>query len=63
MTTQQLSEQDVCTKFITPALLDAGWDLHTQIFQERAPTDTHSERVGAKHGRNWMVVGSNRTHQ
>ncbi len=29
-----LSERDVCTKFITPALTSAGWDLHTQIREE-----------------------------
>lgn len=30
----QLSEADICAKFITPALIESGWDLHTQIFQE-----------------------------
>lgn len=30
----KLSERDVCSKFITPALLSAGWDLHTQIREE-----------------------------
>ncbi len=29
-----LSERDICTKFITPALTGAGWDLHTQIREE-----------------------------
>jgi type I restriction enzyme R subunit len=31
---QALSERDICSKFITPALLRAGWDLHTQIREE-----------------------------
>jgi type I restriction enzyme R subunit len=30
----KLSERDVCTKLITPALVAAGWDLHTQIREE-----------------------------
>jgi len=30
----ELSERDVCTKFITSALVPAGWDLHTQIREE-----------------------------
>ena len=30
----KLSERDVCSKFITPALLAAGWDLQTQIREE-----------------------------
>ena len=30
----KLSERDVCSKFITPALLATGWDLQTQIREE-----------------------------
>ena len=29
-----LSERDICTKFITPALRRAGWDEMTQIREE-----------------------------
>jgi len=28
------SERDICTKFITPAVVAAGWDLHKQIREE-----------------------------
>ena len=32
---KSLTERDICTKFITPALIDkAGWDIHTQIREE-----------------------------
>ncbi len=31
---KSLSERDICTKYITPALIAAGWDLHTQIREE-----------------------------
>ncbi|CAD6880996.1 Type I restriction-modification system, restriction subunit R (EC 3.1.21.3) [Methylomonas albis] len=31
---KNLSERDICTKFITPALVAAGWDLHSQIREE-----------------------------
>ena len=31
MNKKSLSERDICTKFITPSLLAAGWDLNTQI--------------------------------
>jgi len=31
---KSLSERDICTKFITPALADSGWDLHRQIREE-----------------------------
>ncbi|MDP3014912.1 MAG: DEAD/DEAH box helicase family protein [bacterium] len=31
---QNLSERDICTKFITPALVKAGWDVQKQIREE-----------------------------
>jgi len=34
-----LSEQDICTKFITPSLIQAGWDIQLQILQEVSFTD------------------------
>lgn len=34
MDKKQLSERDICSKFITPAIMNAGWDLHTQIREE-----------------------------
>ena len=30
----KLSERDVCTKFIVPALKDAGWDIQRQVREE-----------------------------
>ena len=36
---KNLSERDICTKFITPALQKAGWDLHKQILEEVFFTD------------------------
>ncbi len=34
MDKRSLSERDICTKFITPALRAAGWDEMTQIREE-----------------------------
>ncbi len=34
MDKRQFSERDICTKFITPALEGAGWDIATQIREE-----------------------------
>ncbi|MCF7912477.1 MAG: hypothetical protein K9M99_08120 [Candidatus Cloacimonetes bacterium] len=31
---RELSERDICTKYITPELVGAGWDIHTQIREE-----------------------------
>jgi len=31
---KQLSERDICTKFITPALEKAGWNIATQVREE-----------------------------
>ena len=34
MNKKELSERDICTKFITPALEQAGWDIATQVREE-----------------------------
>lgn len=34
-----LSERDICTKFITPALEKAGWDKNVQLLEEVSFTD------------------------
>ena len=34
MDKKKLSERDICSKYITPAILKAGWDLHSQIREE-----------------------------
>ena len=36
---KELSERDICTKYIQPALKKAGWNLHTQIREEFSFTD------------------------
>ncbi len=39
MNKKALSERDVCTKFITPAIVQAGWDVHNQVREEVFFTD------------------------
>jgi type I restriction enzyme R subunit len=39
MSKKELSERDICTKFITPAVEKAGWDKHTQLLEEVSFTD------------------------
>lgn len=34
MNKKTLSERDICSKFITPAIQAAGWDLQTQVREE-----------------------------
>jgi type I restriction enzyme R subunit len=34
MTKKSLSERDICTKFITPAVVQAGWDVHVQVREQ-----------------------------
>lgn len=34
MEKKSLSERDICSKYITPAIVAAGWDLHRQIKEE-----------------------------
>jgi type I restriction enzyme, R subunit len=36
---KDLSERDICTKYITPALEQAGWDLQKQVREEVSFTD------------------------
>jgi len=31
MNKNKLLERDICTKFITPAIQQADWDIHTQV--------------------------------
>ncbi len=34
-----LSERDICTKYITPSIKSAGWDIETQVLEEVSFTD------------------------
>jgi type I restriction enzyme, R subunit len=36
---KDLTERDICTKFITPALIRSGWDIQLQVLEEFAFTD------------------------
>jgi len=36
---KNLSERDICTKFITPAIKKAGWNTQTQLLEEVSFTD------------------------
>ncbi len=36
---KELSERDICTKYITPALVKSGWNIQTQIREEVSFTD------------------------
>lgn len=48
---KSLSEQDICTKYITPALEKAGWDKNTQFLQEVSFTDGKIYVRGKLHSR------------
>ena len=39
MNKKTLSERDICTKFITPAIEKSGWDKLTQLLEEVSFTD------------------------
>lgn len=39
MDKKSLSERDICTKFITPAIEKSGWDKRTQLLEEVTFTD------------------------
>ena len=52
----RLSERDVCTRFITPALVSAGWDLSTQIREEVSFTKGRVIVRGKLHSRGKGIV-------
>lgn len=39
MDKKNMSERDICTKYITPAVVEAGWDIKKQIREEVTFTD------------------------
>lgn len=45
---RELSERDICTKFILPAIKKAGWDIQTQIREEVYFTDGRIDVKGNK---------------
>ena len=51
MDKKQLSEIDICEKFISPAIARAGWNIHEQIFRE------YPLRVGR------VTVRGNKSHR
>ncbi|CAM8635832.1 HsdR Type I site-specific restriction-modification system, R (restriction) subunit and related helicases [Comamonadaceae bacterium] len=51
MNKKSLSERDICTKFITPGLLAAGWDIDSQIREEVGFTDGRIYVRGKLHTR------------
>ena len=51
MNKKQLSERDICTKFINAALLNAGWNLRTQVLEEVSFTDGRVIVQGQLHTR------------
>ncbi len=51
MDKKQLSEIDICEKFISPAIARAGWNIHDQIFRE------YPLRVGR------VTVRGNKSHR
>jgi type I restriction enzyme R subunit len=51
MNKKALSERDICTQFITPALVAASWDLHSQVREEVSFTDGRIYVRGKIHAR------------
>lgn len=51
MNKKALSERDICTKFITPNIVTAGWNVDTQIREEVSFTDGRIYVRGKIHAR------------
>lgn len=48
---KNLSERDICTKYITPAIEKGGWDIKTQVREEVSFTDGRIIVRGQQHAR------------
>ena len=51
MNKKSLSERDICTKFITPSLVQAGWNIDNQVREEVGFTDGRIYVRGKLHTR------------
>ena len=51
MNKQSLSERDICSKFINPAISKSGWDIRTQVREEVSFTDGRIIVQGQLHTR------------
>lgn len=51
MNKKELSERDICTKFINPAIEKAGWNMRTQVREEVSFTDGRIIVQGKLHTR------------
>lgn len=51
MDKQQLSERDICTQYVTPALVRSGWELATQVREEFSLTNGRILVRGKLHAR------------
>ena len=47
MNKKDLNERDICTKFITPAVIRAGWDVMSQVRQEVSFTKGRRNRFAS----------------
>jgi len=58
MDKKSLSERDICTKFITPALVQAGWDIQRQVREEFSFTKGRIIVRGKLHSRGhpWRLL-------
>lgn len=66
-----LSERDICTKYITPAIARAGWDVQVQVREEvhltqgrvivRGKLVTRDRRRVTESGRCSSIEGSRRS--
>ena len=51
MNKKTLSEHDICTKFITPHLIAAGWNIYNQVREVASFTDSRIYVRGKLHTR------------
>jgi len=60
---KDLSERDICSKYILPALVKAGWDLESQIREEVYFTDGRISVTGNSSRRGKRKFGLSYIHR
>jgi len=51
MDKKSLKETEIRTRYITPAIIEAGWDIHSQVREEYSVSDGRVQVRGRMHSR------------
>lgn len=56
MDKKSLSERNICTKYITPAIVKAGWDTHTQFLTTFKQIIGRGTRINEEYDKHYFTI-------